>query len=405
IAPCLVVYYFLQKSYRRPAREAKRMDSIARSPRYAHFKETLMGLVVIRTLNKQTWFVDEFYKRLAYSQRMFFGHYMLNRWFSTRVPVIGGAVTMIAVSFVTYSVLAGKISPEVSGLITIYSLSFWGQLNWGIRIFADIESRMTSVERLRFYASLEAEGGVLQTETNLISSDWPTQGSVVFQNVAVKYAEHLPEVLKDISFRIPAGSKVGIIGRTGSGKSTIFQAIYRFVEVSKGKILIDGQDISQISLEKLRQCLAVVPQDPTLFLGTIRSNLDRYNEFSDVEIWNSLEAVHMAEFLRGLPSGIHSKVEENGANLSQGQKQLLCLARALLMKAKIVLLDEATASVDVQTDQRIFDVIQNHLKEATVITIAHRLGTLKDADLVIELEEGKVIEPQVLMTPAPLLEY
>lgn len=388
IAPCLIVYYFLQKSYRRPAREAKRMDSIARSPRYAHFKETLMGLIVIRTFNKQSWFMNEFYTRLAHSQRMFFGHYMLNRWFSSRVPMIGGAVTLIAVSFVTYSVLSGTLSPAASGLVTIYSLSFWGQLNWGIRIFSDIESRMTSVERLRFYATLETEGN--SAHTVAVAADWPQKGSITFEKVAVRYADHLPEVLKEVSFHIPPGNKVGIIGRTGSGKSTIFQAIYRFVELSKGKILIDGQDISLLPLEKLRQSLAIVPQDPTLFLGTIRSNLDRYNEFSDDEIWNALSAVYMADFLRSLPTGLHSTVEENGANLSQGQKQLLCLARALLMKAKIVLLDEATASVDIKTDQLIFDVIQKNMEHATVITIAHRLGTLKDADLVIELEDGKV---------------
>lgn len=395
--PVMAVYYWVQNAYRRPAREAKRFDSIARSPRYAHFKETLLGLVVIRAYGKTEWFMQEFYDRLAYSNRMFFNHYMLNRWFSSRIPLVGGLISVATAVTIVYSAKAGYITPGLAGLVSIYSLGFWGSLNWAVRVFSDIESRMTSIERLRYFADLPPEQETLRAATQELRATWPERGEVVARDIQVRYASHLPLVLKGISFEVKAGSRVGIVGRTGSGKSTLFQTLFRFIELESGAILIDGVDIATVPLARLRRSLAIVPQDPTLFMGTIRNNLDRYDEYTDLEIRAALEKASLWNFISSLPQGLQSAVTEGGQNLSQGQRQLLCLARALLTKAKVIVMDEATASVDVQTDAILQRVIRESLQGVTLLIIAHRLGTVADSDQIIEIADG-------LIKSAPLIE-
>lgn len=387
IVPVLWAYYIVQKNYRSPAREAKRFDSIARSPRYSHFKETLQGLVVIRSFSKQKWFMESFYQKLAESQRMFYSHYMLNRWFSSRIPMIGGIISMTTAMGITVSAYYGWISAGTAGLVTIYSLSFWGYLNWGVRMFADIESRMTSIERLKFFANLPSEQQTFKAGVKIPES-WPEAGALKADNVKVRYAGHLPFVLKGISFDIAAGSKVGIVGRTGSGKSTLFQTLFRFIELEEGHLFIDGVDIASVPLERLRRSMAVIPQDPTLFMGTVRNNLDRYNEYSDEQVKKVLQHTGLWEAINQLPGKLNAPVFEGGTNFSQGQRQLLCLSRALLINARIIVMDEATASVDVQTDALLQKVIREELKGITMLIIAHRLGTVKDCDQILEIAEG-----------------
>lgn len=389
IVPVMYVYYVLQKHYRAPAREVKRFDSIARSPRYAHFKETLQGLTVIRAYSKDQWFMQNFYDRLSESQRMFFSHVMLNRWFSSRIPLVGGVISTATSLGVALSAYHGLISAGTAGLVTIYSLSFWGFLNWGVRMFADIESRMTSIERLRFFANLPPEVDVMKEAQEPLRATWPEKGKVDVENIQVRYAPHLPLVLKGVSCSIEAGSKVGIIGRTGSGKSTFFQTLFRFIELDSGRILIDGVDIATVPLERLRRSMAIIPQDPTLFMGTVRNNLDRYNEYTDEEIQRALKHASLWAYVSGLPQGIHAPVTEGGQNFSQGQRQLLCLARALLTEARIIVMDEATASVDVQTDAILQEVIRKELKDVTLLIIAHRLGTVQDCDQIVEIKAGE----------------
>lgn len=390
IGPVMALYYVLQRDYRRPAREVKRFDSVARSPRYAHFKETLQGLTVIRGFNKSPWFMRNFYDKLAYSQRMFYSHFMINRWFSSRIPLIGGLISMSTAVGVTLSAYYGVMEAGTAGLVTLYSLSFWGFLNWGVRIFADIESRMTSIERLKFFSNLPAEKDILVKGEEALRLSWPEKGEISVENLKVRYAPHLPLVLKGITFHVEAGTRVGIIGRTGSGKSTFFQSLFRFIEAEEGRIKIDGVEIASVPLEKLRRNLAIIPQDPTLFLGTIRNNLDRYNEYSDEEVVTALKHASMWEHVKELPQGIHSAVSEGGLNLSQGQRQLLCLARALLTKARVIVMDEATASVDVQTDAILQKVIRQSFAGVTMLIIAHRLGTISDCDQIVEISAGEV---------------
>jgi len=388
VGPVLFLYYRLQVDYRRPAREAKRLDSISRSPRFAHFKETLQGLMVIRGFGKTDLFLELFFQKIEHGQRMFYGHIMLNRWFSSRIPLLGGFIASSTGVGIVYYTQLGSLSPGMAGLLTVYALSLWEYLNWAVRIFAEVESRMTSVERLKFYSSLEPERDV--TQDRPIPSAWPVAGEVVFDQVKIRYASHLPPVLKGISFRIPAGSRAGIIGRTGSGKSTLLQALFRCMEVDSGEIRIDGENIAHIGLERLRRSIAIIPQDPTLFIGTLRSNLDRFQEYTDEEIWAALAKARLDQFVKTLSGGLASEVKENGANFSQGQRQLLCLARALLLEAKIVVMDEATASVDAKTDALVQEVIRESCKGVTMLIIAHRLGTVADCDLVLEVREGKI---------------
>ncbi len=388
VAPVLWLYYRIQRDYRIPAREAKRLDAISRSPRFAHFKETLQGLVVIRSFGKTNVFREQFFDRLEHSQRMFFGHYMLNRWFSSRIPLLGGLVASgTAIGIVFYS-RAGLLSGGVAGLVMIYALSLWESLNWAVRIFAEMESRMTSVERLKYYAAIPPERDVGNPPG--LDPNWPSKGELVFDHVVARYAEHLPPVLKGVSFRIPAGARVGIIGRTGSGKSTLLQALFRSMELESGAIRLDGVDVAGVPLERLRRSLAIIPQDPTLFMGKLRDNLDRYQEYSDAEVWTALRQARLEALVRALPGHLLAPVTENGANFSQGQRQLLCLARALLVEAKVVVMDEATASVDVQTDSLLQEVLREACKGVTMLIIAHRLGTVADCDFILEIKEGKL---------------
>lgn len=407
VIPVLVLFARLQASYRSSAREAQRLMSISRSPRFAHFKETLSGLTVIRAFHRTDYFVETFHATLAEYQRMFYSLIVLNRWFSVRVPLVTAVISLSVACGILVAAREGALLGGTVGLALTYALRFWEHLNWSVRCFSEVESRMTSVERLRRYARIPAEPDVVAPQTLPEEADvtaWPVRGDVEIRDLTVRYAAHLPDVLKDVSLKIPGGRKVGFIGRTGSGKSTLFQALFRFVAASKGKILIDGHDIAGIPLARLRRSMAIIPQDPTLFKGTLRENLDRFRQHDDDALWTALERAHLRAFVEGLPNGMSAEVKENGHNFSQGQRQLFCLARALLINARIIVLDEATASVDVETDALIQDTIRKECVGRTLLIIAHRLGTLSDCDMIVELDAGRVrrvVSPSLAMTGSP----
>jgi len=388
VVPVLALYYVLQRDYRKSAREAKRLESISRSGRYAHFKELVTGLDVVHGFGKEQFMLSTYYDILARYQRQYWCSIMLNRWFSTRVPLISGGVSLATCVIIVIVAWTGSIPTGIAGLVLTYALSFWGSLNWTVRSFSEVESRMTSVERLLTYASIEPEPPTTSTPVLSSTMQWPTQGAITVENLFVRYAPHLPHVLKGISFSIEPASTVGIIGRTGSGKSTLFQTLFRFVEPDGGRVMIDGVDITTIPLETLRKNIAIIPQDPTLFIGTIRANVDRFNTCTDEGVWDALRRVQLADVVRALPGQLNADVFEGGVNFSQGQRQLLCMARAILTRARIIVLDEATASVDVATDALIQQTIREELQDVTVLIIAHRLDTVSDADMIIELSEG-----------------
>lgn len=390
IIPVGYVYWKLQAAYRASAREVKRLDSIKRSPRFAHFKETLGGLPVIRAYKKEGWFREQFFHFLEQSQTASLNNFLLNRWFSFRIPLIGGIVSGATALALSFSVDRQLISAPTSGLVIIYSMSFWGALNWGVRIFSELESRMTSIERIRFMTRIPGEKSFTTKEQSFVDKSWPSKGHIKFTEVHVRYDESLPEVVKGLNVDIPAHSQVGIVGRTGAGKTTLFQMLYRFINVHKGKIEIDGVDIASIDLQTLRERMAIIPQDPTLFMGTLRGNLDPYLRKSDEAIWEVLRVTGLDELVKSYPLGLLTMISDGGANLSQGQRQLFCLARALLLDAKIIMLDEATASVDVVSDAKIQKVLRRELKNKTVLVIAHRLGTVNDLDYLLVMNDGKL---------------
>lgn len=388
--PVAFFYYRMQKIYRSAAREAKRMYSISRSPRIGHFKETLEGLAVIRAYGSENYFVQKFYDRLENNQRLFHGMVLMNRWFSTRVPLLSGSISLTAAVSLILLARQGEMLPGTAGMILGFVLSFSGSLNWAVRAFSDLETQMTAVERVGHFARLKSETSVLTLPALESASAWPTAGKIEFRSAWARYDADLPDVLQDVSFNVVGGSRTALVGRTGSGKSTILQTLFRLVELRQGTIEIDGVNIASIPLDRLRSAIAIIPQDPVLFQGTFRSNLDYFKRFDDGTIMESLRRVRMDGYVAAQPGGLDGEVLENGNNLSQGQRQLICLARAFLNKSKIIVLDEASASVDVRTDEIIQKTLREECAGLTVLVIAHRLETIADSDRTIELDAGRV---------------
>ncbi|CAH1990666.1 unnamed protein product [Acanthoscelides obtectus] len=388
VVPVGILYYFIQRFYVATSRQLKRLESVSRSPIYSHFGETVTGASAIRAYNQQERFIEESERKVDTNQICYYPSIISNRWLAIRLEMIGNLIIYFAALF---SVLGGDKAAGQVGLSIAYALQITQTLNWLVRMTSDVETNIVAVERIKEYAEAPQEAPWVIPEKTP-PSRWPDQGSVEFKNYSVRYRPGLDLVLKDVSFRIKGGEKVGIVGRTGAGKSSLTLSLFRIIEAAEGQILIDGVNISDLGLHSLRSRLTIIPQDAVLFSGTLRMNLDPFDKHSDDEVWKALEHAHLKAFVKGLPSMLQHEVTEGGENLSVGQRQLVCLARALLRKTKLLVLDEATAAVDLETDDLIQRTIRTEFNKCTVMTIAHRLNTILDSDKIIVLDKGKIVE-------------
>ncbi|KAL6591713.1 P-loop containing nucleoside triphosphate hydrolase protein [Neocallimastix sp. 'constans'] len=388
LIPLLLIYYLMQEYYRNTSREVKRLDSLARSPLYANFTETMNGLSTIRAYREQGRFIDISDNLMDNNNRPCILQITAQRWLGLRLETIGAFLVFFAA--ISGLILRKSISPALLGLSLSYSLSVTGNLNWAVRQFSETEVHMNAAERLSYYANeIESEN-----QTGLDApKDWPKQGKIEIKDLTMKYAPHLPPVLNNISLNIQANEKIGVVGRTGAGKSSIVMTLFRLVEPETGSsIKIDDVSIMDIKLCDLRRRISIIPQDPILFSGTIRFNMDPFDEHSDQEIWTALEHAGLKNMVSELENKLESEVRSNGENFSVGQRQLLCLARAMIRQSKILVMDEATASVDVETDAIIQKALRSEFQDVTVITIAHRLNTIIDYDKVLVLSQGNILE-------------
>uniref|UniRef100_A0A4W3I297 Multidrug resistance-associated protein 1 n=1 Tax=Callorhinchus milii TaxID=7868 RepID=A0A4W3I297_CALMI len=361
--PLGFVYFFVQKFYVATSRQLKRLESVSRSPIYSHFNETLLGVSVIRAFGEQDRFLQENDLRVDENQKAYYPSIVANRWLAVRLEFVGNCIVLFAALFaVAYRL---KLSAGLVGLSISYAL----QAPWF-------------------------------SNNNSPTSNWIQRGTIQFIGYSARYRADLDLVLKNITLTIKGGEKVGIVGRTGAGKSSIALGLFRIIEPAEGLIYLDGINISEIGLHDLRSEITIIPQEPVVFSGSLRMNLDPFEHHSDNDLWNALELAHLKTFVSDLPNTLNHECSEGGENLSVGQRQLICLARALLRKSKVLVLDEATAAVDLVTDKLIQSTIKSHFDQSTVLTIAHRLHTIMDYTRVLVLDKGEIIE---FDTPANLL--
>ncbi|XP_076041208.1 ATP-binding cassette sub-family C member 3-like [Oratosquilla oratoria] len=389
LVPLVVVYYFVQLVYVATSRQLKRIESARKSPVYSHFLETIKGVATVRAFGRQEDFVSESAQRMDQAQNAFYLTVITNRWLGIRLEFIGNLVTFAAAIFAVFG--RTSISPGIVGLSVSYALNVTMVLNWLVRLSSDVETNVVSVERLQEYIQEEEEAPLIVPQTAPPPS-WPEHGQLSFCHYDTRYRPNLDLVLKGVSFEVQPREKIGVVGRTGAGKSSLALALFRIIEAAAGYITIDGRDVSQLGLHQLRSKLTIIPQDPFLFSGTVRENLDPMGSHGDLSLWRTLELTSLASFVRSLAYGLSHQVEEGGTNFSAGQRQLLCLARALLRRTRILILDEATAAVDLDTDNVIQATIRHEFADSTVLTIAHRLNTIMDSDKVLVLDNGKVAE-------------
>ncbi|XP_070940281.1 multidrug resistance-associated protein 1 isoform X2 [Macaca nemestrina] len=389
IPPLGLIYFFVQRFYVASSRQLKRLESVSRSPVYSHFNETLLGVSVIRAFEEQERFIHQSDLKVDENQKAYYPSIVANRWLAVRLECVGNCIVLFAALFAVIS--RHSLSAGLVGLSVSYSLQVTTYLNWLVRMSSEMETNIVAVERLKEYSETEKEAP-WQIQETAPPSNWPQVGRVEFRNYCLRYREDLDFVLRHINVTISGGEKVGIVGRTGAGKSSLTLGLFRINESAEGEIIIDGINIARIGLHDLRFKITIIPQDPVLFSGSLRMNLDPFSQYSDEEVWTSLELAHLKGFVSALPDKLDHECAEGGENLSVGQRQLVCLARALLRKTKILVLDEATAAVDLETDDLIQSTIRTQFEDCTVLTIAHRLNTIMDYTRVIVLDKGEIQE-------------
>ncbi|KAI6954188.1 Metal resistance protein YCF1, partial [Hortaea werneckii] len=401
ILPLGALYMWIQKYYLRTSRELKRLDSVTRSPIYAHFQESLAGVSTIRAYRQTKRFAMENEWKVDANLRAYFPSISANRWLAVRLEFLGSVIILAAAGFAIVSVTSGSgLSAGLVGLAMSYALQITQSLNWIVRQTVEVETNIVSVERVLEYARLPSEAPEIISKQRPPNS-WPSKGGVSFDGYSTRYREGLDLVLKNVNLDIKSHEKIGVVGRTGAGKSSLTLALFRLIEPTSGDITIDDLSTSSMGLLDLRRRLAIIPQDAALFEGTIRDNLDPGHVHDDTELWSVLDHARLRDHVASMDGQLDAQLNEGGSNLSQGQRQLVSLARALLTPSNILVLDEATAAVDVETDAMLQTTLRSNMfKDRTIITIAHRINTILDSDRIVVLEQGEVKE---FDTPAELI--
>ncbi|KAL2760620.1 hypothetical protein ACRALDRAFT_2056656, partial [Sodiomyces alcalophilus JCM 7366] len=406
LVPLSVLFVFAAAYYRSSAREIKRFESVLRSTVFAKFSEGLSGTASIRAYGLKDHFISDLRTAIDEMNAAYYLTFSNQRWLSVRLDLVGNLLVFTVGILVVTSRFS--VPPSIGGLVLSYILGTVQMIQFTVRQLAEVENGMNAVERLQYYGTQLEEEAPLHTIE--VRPSWPENGEIIFDNVQMRYRANLPLVLQGFTLHVAGGERIGIVGRTGAGKSSIMSTLFRLVEVSGGRIVIDGIDISTIGLHDLRSRLAIIPQDPTLFRGTIRSNLDPFNEHTDLELWSALRQADLVpaddassptdpQAKEAPRLHLDSVVEEDGLNFSLGQRQLMALARALVRGSRIIVCDEATSSVDMETDDKIQNTIATGFRGRTLLCIAHRLRTIIGYDRVCVMDAGRIAE---LGTPLEL---
>uniref|UniRef100_A0A674ADY6 ATP-binding cassette, sub-family C (CFTR/MRP), member 8 n=1 Tax=Salmo trutta TaxID=8032 RepID=A0A674ADY6_SALTR len=400
LVPLAIACYFIQKYFRVASRDLQQLEDSTQLPLLSHFSETVEGLTTIRAFRYESRFRQ---RLLEYTDANNIASLFLtaaNRWLEVRMEYVGACVVLIAAVASISNSLYNHLSTGLVGLGLTYALMVSNYLNWMVRNLADMEVQLGSVKRINGLLKTEPENYEGLMAASQVPDGWPRQGEIQIQNLSVRYDTILKPVLKQVNAHISPGQKVGICGRTGSGKSSFSLAFFRMVDMFEGRIIIDDIDIAKLPLQTLRSRFSIILQDPILFSGTIRFNLDPEMKATDDMLWEALEIAQLKPVVKTLPGGLDAMVTEGGENFSQGQRQLFCLARAFVRKSSILIMDEATASIDMATESILQKVVMTAFADRTVVTIAHRVHTILNADLVIVMKRGIIIEydrPQALL--------
>uniref|UniRef100_A0A453QRK9 ABC transmembrane type-1 domain-containing protein n=2 Tax=Aegilops tauschii subsp. strangulata TaxID=200361 RepID=A0A453QRK9_AEGTS len=388
--PMIVLVIQLQRYYLASAKELMRINGTTKSALANHLGESISGAITIRAFEEEDHFFAKNLELVDKNAGPYFFNFAATEWLIERLEIMG-AVVLSSSAFVMALLPAGTFSPGFIGMALSYGLSLNNSFVNTIQKQCDLANKIISVERVNQYMDIPSEAPEV-IEENRPAPDWPQVGSVELKDLKIRYRGDAPLVLHGITCKFQGRDKIGIVGRTGSGKTTLIGALFRLVEPAEGKIIIDSMDISTIGLHDLRSRLGIIPQDPTLFQGTVRYNLDPLGQFSDQQIWEVLEKCQLLEAVQEKKQGLDSLVAEDGSNWSMGQRQLFCLGRTLLKRCRILVLDEATASIDNTTDAVLQKTIRTEFKHCTVITVAHRIPTVMDCDMVLAMSDGKVVE-------------
>ncbi|XP_025194322.1 probable multidrug resistance-associated protein lethal(2)03659 isoform X2 [Melanaphis sacchari] len=384
-----IIIYKLRNYYFYTLLSVKKLEAATRSPVIAHMNTSLQGLTTIRAYKAEHILTQEFDKHQDLHSSASHIYSYLKRGLGFRmdnVCILYLCIILFSFFTVGNNIYGGSVGLALTQVITLLCRIQWGVSQWTLLL-----CQLTSVERVLEYTHLPQEDTPPSIEEKSVANEWPSSGRIVFQNFNLRYSLNSPYVLKDLNIQIQSMEKIGIVGRTGAGKSSFIGALFRLA-LNEGKIIIDDMDIHKLALKDLRSKLSIIPQEPVLFSGTMRTNLDPFDEYPDHALWKALDEVELKNFVEDLPSGLNSKMSASGSNFSVGQRQLVCLARAILQNNKILILDEATANVDPLTDKLIQNTIRNKFRFCTVLTIAHRLNTIMDSDKVLVMDFGKIIE-------------